>query len=140
MTKNSLAPKRTRAFNSQDGHCTYCGLPMCLSEKDRHQFARQHGISLRLAALLRCTAEHLVAKRDGGDDSLGNITAACLYCNRLRHRGRVATAPSAEDYQRHVRERVSRGKWHPAVGKLARKVDAVARRGQRPSPQSASVA
>ena len=61
------------AFNRQGGKCFYCGLRMWLNS--------QKGPSL-----LRCTAEHLKARSEGGSDGPSNIVAACWHCNHTRHK------------------------------------------------------
>ncbi|MCO7473024.1 HNH endonuclease [Stenotrophomonas maltophilia] len=68
------------------------------------------GLRQRSAAPFRCTAEHLVAKQDGGKAVPENIVAACHLCNLRRHQ-RPASAPSPEVYRAHVRRRVALGKW-----------------------------
>jgi len=62
---------------------------------------------------LRCTAEHLCARQDGGADTRENIVAACLRCNRQRHQG-WKRAPAPETYLQHVRRLLSRKVWHRA--------------------------
>ena len=71
----------------QAGGCYYCTVLMWID--DGVSFARKHELSSRVARWLRCTAEHLLARRDGGRDSRDNIVAACLVCNLRRHRGRT---------------------------------------------------
>jgi 5-methylcytosine-specific restriction endonuclease McrA len=73
-------------------------------------FARQHRISQRAARLLQCTAEHLVARKDGGRNCTANIAAACVTCNRRRHQRKKALPPA--DYQTYVARRLRAGKWH----------------------------
>ncbi|WP_277374865.1 HNH endonuclease [Pseudomonas sp. AA-38] len=74
-------------------------------------FAIQHGITVKQARHFQCTAEHLQARQDGGRDVPGNIAAACIRCNQLRHK-RKKPMP-AEKYLQHVVKRVSKGGWHP---------------------------
>ena len=81
---------------------------MCLD--DGAAFADHHDLPLGVAKLLRCTAEHLRARRDGGRDAAANIAAACWLCNKRRHTRKHAPAP--EIYRRLVRNRVSRKRWH----------------------------
>ncbi|MCB1483339.1 MAG: HNH endonuclease [Hyphomicrobiaceae bacterium] len=57
----------------------------------------------------RCTAEHLVARCEGGPDTIQNIVAACWLCNNRRHRRKVSL--SAQTYLDHVRQRIAKGKW-----------------------------
>ncbi|WP_431312814.1 HNH endonuclease [Roseateles agri] len=66
--------------------------------------------SRRAAAFLQCTAEHLIARCDGGTDVASNVVAACWRCNRTRHARRWP--PSADTYRAEVRRRVARGGWH----------------------------
>lgn len=121
MTKTAIPSLRRHAFERQQGRCCYCGLPMW--EADPERFAARYAISARLAALLRCTAEHVVAQRDGGRHHPRNIVAACAFCNSRRHKGRAESAPSAENYRRHVQRRIATGRWHPAVALLLSPVD-----------------
>ena len=95
---NKLQHLRTSAFHHQDGHCYYCGLRMW------------HGGTAGPAAL-RCTAEHLQARCDGGADSAANVVAACMFCNQKRHQRKNPLAP--ERYKSYVRNRVGRGAWMP---------------------------
>jgi hypothetical protein len=55
--------------------------------------AGEHGLSLKHAKRRKCTAEHLVARRDGGADVQSNIAAACLDCNLTRDRRKVVQRP-----------------------------------------------
>jgi len=107
----SLLKFRSEAFRRQAGRCYYCGVLMWAKEGDA--FARSHGVSLSAVRLLKCTAEHLQARQDGGKDSPQNIVAACLRCNRLRHQG-WKKAPAPETYLQHVRRLLSRKVWHRA--------------------------
>ena len=61
---HAIANARARAFDRQGGLCFYCNHPMWLSEPE--VFARRYALSLSQARHFRCTAEHLVAKQDGG--------------------------------------------------------------------------
>ena len=82
---SKVIPKnRLLAFKKQRGRCFYCGVPMWLENK--RVFAAKHRITKKLAKRLRCTAEYLIARQDGGIDDCENIAAACLYCNSTRHR------------------------------------------------------
>ena len=73
-----VIPKnRLLAFGKQEGRCFYCGAPMWLEKK--REFAAKHRITKKLAKRLRCTAEHLIARQDGGTDERENIVAAYLY-------------------------------------------------------------
>ena len=112
MAHTKLCTLRRRAFDQQHGFCHYCGLPMW--EADESAFAARFSLSVGLTRSLRSTAEHLVARCDGGRDERSNIVAACLWCNQRRHLGRCETAPSAEAYLQRVTRRTASGLWHPA--------------------------
>jgi hypothetical protein len=86
---------RERAFSIQNGLCYYCDRPMAPSSQWPHGLA--------------CTAEHLVAKRDGGGNSQENIVAAHAFCNRARHARKCPM--SHTKYRDHVQKRVAAGKW-----------------------------
>lgn len=102
---------RRAAFSEQCGRCCYCDSPMWLV--DEAGFAARHHLSIRQAHWLQATAEHLVARSDGGGHA-GNIAAACRWCNWMRHRYRASSkAPSPAAYRSHVRDRLAKGKWRP---------------------------
>ncbi len=105
MTK--LQHLRTHAFISQHGRCFYCSQPMW--NKSPSELV-QYGLRPRTAIPLRCTAEHLIAKQDGGRDVDDNIAAACWYCNVHRHKRK--TPPTPEIYRDLVQKRITKGKWH----------------------------
>lgn len=110
---------RTKAFHAQQSRCTYCGLVMWLESPNE---LKPFGLRAKTAAPLRCTAEHLLAKQDGGKDAEGNIAAACWLCNARRHKRKKP--PSPEVYRVFVQRRVAKGKWHPPVvlGKAQRAI------------------
>lgn len=115
--KRSIIKFRRIAYTKQRGRCYYCGVKMC--DADSTVFAKRYAISLRLAERVRCTAEHLEARSDGGCDSEENIVAACRFCNMQRHAGRKVTA--VEPYRRHVARRMRLSKWQPpALHELAK--------------------
>ena len=62
---------RDQAYVRQGGCCCYCQRQM---------------LAASLKGPLRCTAEHLVARCEGGKNSRENIAAACWECNDNRHR------------------------------------------------------
>ncbi|WP_343204303.1 HNH endonuclease [Xanthomonas sp. JAI131] len=101
-----LKTLRTQAFQAQNGRCYYCGAPMWLSSPD------ELDLRPRSARPYQCTAEHLLARRDGGKDTAGNVVAACYLCNLRRHK-RPAPAPSAQAYRALVLRRVAMGRWWP---------------------------
>lgn len=106
---NRIQKSRKIAYTRQDGFCYYCGQPTWLENPEL--FASQYKLTRKSAELLRCTAEHLKAKSDGGSNSSKNIVAACKYCNQHRHNRRLGGL-SVNDYLMLVRKRVSRGRWH----------------------------
>lgn len=101
-----LQRQRALAFNAQNGRCHYCGKPMWLVAANELPLPR------RMAALLRCTAEHLTARQDGGTHRRSNIVAACWWCNQRRHRRN--TSLSSEAFRDLVQRRQARGRWWPA--------------------------
>lgn len=104
---NVLARTRDRRMRQQADRCFYCDQPMWRgSDAD---FCARFGITPRRAALFQCTAEHLVARSDGGGNGAGNIVAACRFCNGTRHRARVPKPPEA--YRAFVRKRLAKGGW-----------------------------
>lgn len=105
-----LASLRKAALLRQGGRCTYCDLPIW--ETDPEPFQSRFGLSKTLVMSLRATAEHLVARQDGGGDTVDNIDAACIHCNRTRHRSKRPPSPSA--FRERVRTRMASRRWHPA--------------------------
>ena len=103
-----LANHRKSAYSAQSGRCYYCNLLMW--ESDGESFAQAHKISTPQARLVKCTAEHLEARKDGGKDTKQNIVAACLWCNQERHRIKVAPSPNV--YRQMVQRMLSSGRWH----------------------------
>ncbi len=99
MANNQLHRSRKLAFDRQGGLCYYCGLRMWLDGPPG-------------PAPLRCTAEHLLARSEGGSDGPSNIVAACWHCNRTRHKRK--RPPEPELYRAEVRRRVQRGAWMSA--------------------------
>lgn len=57
---------RSTAFERQKGRCFYCDDPMWRGALE--PFTHLHRITLGQAHQLQCTAEHLVARQDGGKD------------------------------------------------------------------------
>lgn len=106
---NTIAQKRLVAFQKQSGRCYYCGSPMWLSSKD--EFAAKHSISKSAAARFQCTAEHLIARCDGGKSNKSNIVAACIFCNTNRHKRKKT--PTPDSYKSYIDKRLRKGKWHP---------------------------
>jgi 5-methylcytosine-specific restriction endonuclease McrA len=104
-------PSRKKAFDRQQGRCYYCSYPIWLADPD--SFKSTHGLTKAQAKLFQCTAEHLTPRSEGGSDALGNVAAACWYCNWQRHRRAAKIEPNA--FRDHVRKRVSAGRWHSAL-------------------------
>ena len=103
----ALKKLRRMKMLSQGGRCFYCGLPMwdealypCLPLSCR---------SGELPKTLRCTAEHLHPRSEGGANTADNIVAACLFCNNSRHRRKRPLSPEA--HRAHVQQRMAAGQW-----------------------------
>lgn len=109
---NDVQMYRAASFRSQDGLCCYCDQPMWLLPTELESFATRWGLTAREAARHRATAEHLRAKRDGGDDDAGNIVAACQYCNQHRHKRGGVPARLPQAHREHVQRRRDRRTWH----------------------------
>lgn len=107
MSASKLPKLRARAFRLQAGRCYYCSCSMW-----QHS-PQEIGLSpsSKASRLFKCTAEHLVARCEGGTDKADNIVAACFLCNSRRHHFRSPLTPEA--YRSHVATRTARGKWHP---------------------------
>ena len=106
--RSKLKKIKLSKFKSQDGRCYYCCQPMWTGNSG--EFCKTFNMSLPQAAKFQCTAEHVVARCDGGKDVSSNIVAACKFCNNKRHRAKVPLAEAA--YGRKVRQRLLGGKWH----------------------------
>lgn len=104
----TLIKSRSTAFERQGGLCYYCNFPMWRGSIEH--FARLYGITLGVARQFQCTAEHLLARQDGGGDGQSNIVAACLVCNQRRHKRKQP--PEPEIYRELVQQRLNRGRWH----------------------------
>ena len=108
---SKLQRLRALAFHRQNGRCCYCDFPVWL---DAPPAPAQGALAAYLASrAMRCTAEHLVARSDGGRDTAANIAAACWLCNYRRHARPKPLAP--DEYRSLVQRRVRRGQWHPVV-------------------------
>ena len=102
----SLKKLRLSAFHAQQGRCFYCGARMWL------RCPSELGLRPQSSRFLQCTAEHLIARQDGGTDTRENVVAACWLCNLRRHQRR-SPAPSPAAYKALVRKRVAKGRWWP---------------------------
>jgi hypothetical protein len=107
----TLIKSRLKAYNLQQGRCIYCELPMWLDSSE--EFAKKYKVSTRSTALFKCTAEHLLARQDGGKDVESNIVAACHYCNQMRHKRKSPKDPNA--YKQFVINRICKGKWNSCM-------------------------
>ena len=106
---NRLVKNRERAFKAQNGRCYYCQCAMWRPD-ERDIFCKHFALTKRQARGLQCTAEHVIARCDGGTDAAINIVAACARCNFLRHaRKRALPSPCFKD---HVTKRIQLGGWH----------------------------
>ena len=108
MPKTQLARSRLTAFTAQHGLCCYCRKPMWLDGPD--EFRSKWNLTPGDTRDRRCTAEHLVARKDGGSDGAKNIAAACIKCNQGRHGRKTPMEP--ERFGEYVRSRMRNGRWH----------------------------
>jgi 5-methylcytosine-specific restriction endonuclease McrA len=106
---SNLSKKRLAAFKKQSGRCYYCGSPMW--EGNQKGFANKNKITKKYAARFQSTAEHLLARCDGGKDQESNIVAACIFCNNKRHQRKKPLGPPV--YKALIQKRLQQGKWHP---------------------------
>jgi hypothetical protein len=82
-------------------------------QRDVEQFSKLYHVSKRRAGLMQATAEHLVPQSVGGSNTVGNVVAACLFCNRTRHKAKFALLP--EKYRARVIQRLAKGRWHRLI-------------------------
>ena len=102
---------RRKKMIAQGGRCYYCGLPMWDDAAEKASLRKAN--EMAGPKILRCTAEHLHARSDGGGNSADNIVAACWYCNNLRHRRKRPLSPEAHRHR--VQQRMAAGKWLAAL-------------------------
>lgn len=105
-----LVKLRQRAAANQNNRCYYCNAAMCIDVAIIGDFAKSHNISVNQARQFICTAEHLIAKQDGGKDIKENIVAACRYCNHTRHKRK--TCSNAELFKSYVCKQIRKQKWN----------------------------
>lgn len=108
----TLSKNRQKAFHRQSGLCFYCGNPMWISDADRSLFLKTFHLTKRQGRLFQCSAEHLQARIDGGGNSLSNIAAAHVFCNRQRHRLKIPLPPS--QFKQYVSRRALAYRWPTA--------------------------
>lgn len=68
MNSKQLRRLRQQAFENQNRSCFYCRYPIW--DTDGCDFARVHGVPPRLAKYLKCTAEHLIARQESGQNTV----------------------------------------------------------------------
>lgn len=61
---NPITKARNHTFKKLSGRCYYCGSHMWLGKPK--EFAEKYVISVSEAKKFQCTAEHLVARCEGG--------------------------------------------------------------------------
>ena len=93
---------RNEAAEAQHWLCCYCRLPMG-GEGSPWRWTLEP-----LGKAFEASAEHLVPRCDGGQDTRGNIAAAHVRCNQRRHRRRRAMTP--ERFAAFVRRRIGSGR------------------------------
>ncbi len=101
---------RNAAFTAQGGQCHWCLHPMW--QTDRKSFAVLHGLTAKQARRFQCTAEHLIAQKDGGKHGTDNIVAACQHCNLTRHKSKTPD-PDPGAFMLWVRQLERAHRWHP---------------------------
>lgn len=106
--RKSLSSLRKLSFSQQNGYCYYCNQPMW--KTGPKGFSKRHEITIKQAKQLQCTGEHLIAHSKEGPAKRENIVAACLYCNRTRHKRAKEISPA--DYKSLVVKRLQKGQWH----------------------------
>jgi 5-methylcytosine-specific restriction endonuclease McrA len=113
MSSSRIRSLRRQACARQGWRCVYCDAPIWLqSPYELPLPALEPRPSRRAAEKLRCTAEHLTPKGQGGADSASNVAAACSHCNQTRHKRKLPPEPGR--YRAEVRRRMGQGKWHDA--------------------------
>ncbi len=103
----ALKNLRRKKMLAQGGRCFYCDLPMW--DEALNPSLPLACRSAELPKILRCTAEHLHPRSEGGANTPDNIVAACLFCNNARHRRKRPLSPEA--HRAHVQQRMAAGRW-----------------------------
>lgn len=109
---NTIKKHRQSAFHHQSGLCYYCQQPIWLNQPEL--FSSTYHLSFRQCQLFRCTAEHLLARQEGGGTTRNNIVAACHFCNQLRHKRKKPMDPPR--FRTYVHTRIERGRWNRIAG------------------------
>jgi hypothetical protein len=94
---------RNAAAQSQNWRCHYCELPM---GGKGSPYAKAVPLEKKH---LRMTAEHLLARQDGGADTKNKIVAAHTFCNQHRHRSKRPKSPT--EFATHVKSRLAKKQW-----------------------------
>lgn len=96
---------------------------------DPTPFIKMFGLSERQSKFFQCTAEHLQAQCEGGEDTKANIAAACWNCNQTRHRATKPLEPA--EFQKRAQRCVGKGGWLPSglAAKVARRAAQAGRSG-----------
>lgn len=105
-----LALLRESSLQRQRGRCFYCHV--LLAPAKFEAFAKRFKLSPEQVKPLQCTAEHLKARKDGGQDKPGNIVAACRKCNEGRHSHGNDFPP--HKYKAQIAKQIAQHKWHKA--------------------------
>ncbi|WP_350036489.1 HNH endonuclease [Pseudohaliea sp.] len=79
-------------------------------QNSAEELVSRYGITRKQARLLQCTGEHLTPHSENGSAEKTNIVAACVYCNRTRHRAKKPMDPLS--YGSQVKKRLISGRWH----------------------------
>ena len=127
MCSKNIQKNRVQSAQKQQFRCYYCGYPMWHNSNHK-KFARKYRLSPKQVRWFQCTAEHVQAKCDGGNNTASNIVAACLRCNRRRHQRPTPLASDA--YRKLVQQRVSKGKWFPKTVRLTQSRSSINDQGQ----------
>lgn len=83
MSKKTLLKSRSRAYRRHGGRCWYCRVLTWRDSPDA--LPRSGELPIGVIKQLQATAEHLVARCDGGGDTRVNVVVACRVCNLRRH-------------------------------------------------------
>jgi hypothetical protein len=104
---NKIQKIRYKKWLSQNGRCYYCQQETWIANPE--DFCQKFNVSRKKALQFECTAEHLLAKSEGGDNCESNIVAACKFCNKARHLYKRVPEPSK--YKELVLKRIKCGRW-----------------------------
>ena len=74
----SCRRKLEHLYLQQDGECFYCGVRMFIAPMDTAS-------KPRVRSDFEATVDHIVSRANGGQNTKGNSTAACNYCNHHKN-------------------------------------------------------